>query len=470
MALWLVAAGFAADENPPRAIRVADHPAADPQLHDEKIVSRSKQFKISGGEGQMRGMVALLAEETKDELLDLAGEKDEWKVPVSIVLHGKAGENPPARTFSTRLLVVGGARELRLDKHLGPGLEQERFKSVLTTMLLYERALRVLHEVDSERPLRVPPWVSDGLREAVAWRHHQSDRRLYAALFKQGGVFKIDDLFATSDQDFENFDGATRAAFRVSSGALVMALLEQPQGKEGFRAFLSDVAAHEGEMPVLLRRHFPELNLSATSLAKWWALQLAEKGGLSMLTDIYTISQTEAALAEALCLHVRGEGGIFQQKELSAWSEVAALHETERAAAVRFAEDALVRLSYRCFPSYRPLLVSYQKILSDIAKNNTKGIDRRLRELQETRATMVERATRARDYLDWFEITRARSTSGAFDDYLRLKDGLKSDPCRREDDLSKYLDRMDGIFRRDSEVRTHGGARLPNPSAGSGGK
>ena len=33
---------------------------------------------------------------------------------------------------------------------------------------------------------------------------------------------------------------------RVSSGALVMALLEQPQGCMGFRDFLNEAAAHQG--------------------------------------------------------------------------------------------------------------------------------------------------------------------------------------------------------------------------------
>ena len=64
---------------------------------------------------------------------------------------------------------------------------------------------------------------------------------------------------------------------------------------------------------------------------------------------------------------------------------------------------------------------------------------------------MTAKAKRARDYLDWFEITRARETSGAFDDYMRLKDRLKANPHRRNDELSKYLDRMDAIFSRGAD-------------------
>ena len=69
-----------------------------------------------------------------------------------------------------------------------------------------------------------------------------------------------------------------------------------------------------------------------------------------------------------------------------------------------------------------------------------------LQALKETRVTMLAKAERARDFMDWFEITRARETSGAFDEYLSLKARLKSQPNTRTDSLSKYLDRLDPLF------------------------
>ena len=440
---------IASAEEIPRAVQITEPPGQEKSPSLDKVISRSKQFRVVGGDGLVRGTVAILGEETKDELLRLTDEHDEWKIPIMIVLHGKAGDPMPPRTVSMQLLVSENGYDLRMDVHLSRGIERERFKYAATSALLYERSLRGRTATDDERPLRVPPWLADGLLEATDWRLNRSDRRLYEALFKTGGLFKIDDLMAIDENGFENLDGATRAAFRVSSGALVMALLEQPQGKQGFRAFLSDVAGFEGEMPTLLRKHFPELNLSETSLAKWWALQLASKGALTLLTDILTINQTEAALGEALHLNFRSEEGILQQKDLSAWPELASLKEPERIAAIRLSQDALVRLSYRCFPSYRPLLSEYQLILTAISKNKTADVATRLAALQDTRTTMKAKAARARDYLDWFEITRARETSGVFDDYMRLKDRLKANPHQRKDELSLYLDKMDKIFHRE---------------------
>ncbi len=455
----LLAAPLAAEEAP-RAIQVAEPPAAPAPPGGEKVMSRSGQFRVSGGEPLVRGTLAILAEETKDELLKLTGEKDEWKVPVTVALYGSPGDPLPPRTVAMRLLEVGGARELRIDVHLSRGIEHERYKRAVTTALIYERALRTLPAGDADKPLFVPPWLADGLREATVWRLNQSDRRLYEALFKRGGLFKLDDLFTMGNQAFDEMDGASRAAFRVSSGALVMALLEQPQGKDGFRAFLTEVAAYEGEMPGLMRRHFPELNLSETSLAKWWTLQLANKGGLNQLTDILTIAESETALNEALRLNFRTPEGIIQQMDLAAWPELTPLKEPERLEAIRPAEDALLRLSLRCFPSYRPILSEYLLVLAAIAKDKTKDVPERLSKLAEARAAKVALANRARDYLDWFEITRARDTSGAFEDYLRLKERLKSDSVRRKDPVSDYLDRMDRIFHRAEPKRP---GELPPP-------
>lgn len=452
-------------EDAPRAIQIAEPPVAMKIEGMDRAISNTGQFSVLGGEPQDRGIISTLAEQAKDEFLILTGErllqkdqKYEWKVPIGFTLHGKSGDPMPSRTIAMQILVSEAGYRVNMDIHLSRGIEHERFKFAVTTALIYERALKDRSIRDSDTRFLAPPWLVDGLREANAWRTNQSDRRFYEALFKSGGLFKLDDLFSTDAATFDEMDAAMRAAFRVSAGSLVMALLEQPQGKEAFRNFLTEVAPYEGEMPTLLRKHFPELNLSETSLAKWWALQLANIGGQNLATDILSVPRTETALEEGLRLNFRTAEGILEQKELAAWPEVAALPEPERVKSVQLAQDALVRLSYRCFPSYRPVLSEYQIVLNDIAKNKTKGLADRLTKLNERRATMKAKAQQARDYLDWYEITRARArtseTTGVFDDYMRLKERLKSTPHRRNDDISKYLDRMDAIFSRKGDPTT----------------
>src|SRR6478752_2019593 len=384
----MVCAAFASGQDIPRAIQVTEPPPSLVPAGQDRVVSRTGEFRISGGEAHDRGHVAALVEEAKDELLRLTEEKDnwaEWKIPVNINLHGKTGDAVPLRTEAMKIFVNEAGYEVQLDIHLSRGIEPERVKAAATSALVYERGFRGRSPKDADTPFFVPPWLVDGLREATAWRLNQSDRRLYEALFKTGGLFKIDDLFALDERGFEEMDAAMRAAFRVSSGSLVMALLQQPQGKDGFRKFLGEVAPFEGEMPALLRKHFPELNLSETSLSQWWALQLANIGGQNLATDVLSVPETERALGEALRLNFRTAEGIIQQKELAAWPELAALPEAERSKAVHLAQDALVRLSYRCFPSYRPIIAEYQILLSAIAKNQTKDLAAKLTDLTERR-------------------------------------------------------------------------------------
>ncbi len=454
--LGLALAAATPGAEPPQALPVPDvatlpvpvlPPPSPGSPGAEQATSRSGQFRVSGADGLLRGTVAMMAEDTKDDLLLLTGEKDAWKVPVSIFLHGKPGDPLPQRSVAMKLLFSEAGDDLRLDVHLGRGIESEFFKHTITTALLYERALRGRTPGQPETPLMVAPWLVEGLREATAWKLKSNDRRLYEALFKHGGLFKLEELFTLNESQYEELDGVMHATFRVSSGALVMALLRQPQGREGFLTFLSQSAAFDGEMPALLRRHFPDLNLSETSLAKWRDLQLAELT-TPTLTEILTIPESETALDDALHLNFATAEGGQQRKPISDWQLLEALKPIERAEAVRLAQDELVRLSYRCFPSYRPIIEKYLTTLAAIARHKTQKTAVQLAELLETRRTLQAKASRARDYLDWFEITRARQTSGVFEDYLSLKQRLAAQPHNREDNLSKYLDRMNKIFAR----------------------
>jgi hypothetical protein len=443
-------------QSPPRAVPVpgevlpsAPVPAAGgPASIAARVLSRSGQFAISGGDPAIRSCVALLAEETKDDLLKISGLKDDWKTMISIVLHGQPGDPLPARSIVFSWYKQEGSYAMRLDQHLARGIEQQRLQRAVTSALLCEQALQKLPASSSDSALLVPPWLVEGLREAISWQQKRSDRRDYEAVFKHGGVYKLNDLFAISEAEYEALDGVMRDAFRIGSGAMVMALLEQPEGKAGFRTLISEAANFGGEISVLLRRCFPELNLSEQSLAKWWMLQ-----GMNMkvadLTESLSIDETEASLEDALKLHFRDAAGVASEKPLHEhWEEFTALPLPLRTETARPTQDSLVRLSYRCFPSFRPVLAEYQLILGELLKPKPPAIATRLIALKESRLTMSQKARHARDYLDWFEITRVRETSGAFEDYLTLKERLKHHADKRQDSISTYLDRMDEIFNR----------------------
>jgi hypothetical protein len=94
-------------------------------------------------------------------------------------------------------------------------------------------------------------------------------------------------------------------------------------------------------------------------------------------------------------------------------------------------------------------LLDYQAVLRAIVRPAKKfDIATKLNELDERRVLMTHRSERARDYLDWFEITRARETSGVFDDYIKLKERLDQGMLQNTDHITRYLDQAQKLYKR----------------------
>lgn len=409
------------------------------------VTSRSGQFSVSGSDAVMRAAAANFAEETKAEILKLLGEKDAWKVPVRVELSGTPGGPATLRSTVLNLTYNELGYQVAIMVNLNRGLQQEDYQRALISSWVLTRALEDGTKGAQEVRFSVPPWLVEGLSETIAWHTGKSDRRLYETLFRHGGLFEVDKILAVDDAGFLDMDAASKAAFRVSSGALVMALHEQPEGNNGFRSLLKEIAMYDGEMPSLLHQHFSGLNLSRHSLEKWWVLQLAEKG-VAPLTEVLRVFETDETLQRILLIRYRDKQRMLHEIPLEDWNKIPALDLAERTDAIRMTGEDLVRLSYRCFPSYRPLLSEYQILLSRWAAGKHENMDKDLLELAQMRKRMTEKSERAGDYLDWFEITQARETSGVFDDYLSLKSRLKNQNQRRTDGLSAYLDRLDPLF------------------------
>lgn len=428
-------------------VAAADFPDKT-DARDKPIISASGQFRITGGDAAMRSSLSFLAEATKDELLALCHKPAAWKIPISIILHGKPGDPIPARQLVNDLQWGEDGFRLSIHAHIAQGIHPARLRSAILAALIYEKSLRELPAGPLEEKLIVRPWLMEGISEALDWRAGKSDRRLYQAIFQSGGLFQLEEMLDVSQAQWDESDAAMRAAFRVSAGGLIMALLEQPSGLEGFDQFLREAARFGGDMPVLLRKHFPSLSLSQKSLEKWWALQMANQARLS-LTEVMSIADTEQALRQALQLRKREATGIIRTMDLTEWPQLLSLPEPERAFGVAQAQDALIRMSYRCFPSYRPILRDYQEFFQWFVKGEKKEkLAATFQELDEMRLIMLQRSTRAIDYLDWFEITRARETSGVFDDYIKLKKRLDQGIRVRPDHVSRYLDRAQLLFQR----------------------
>ena len=111
-------------------------------------------------------------------------------------------------------------------------------------------------------------------------------------------------------------------------------------------------------------------------------------------------------------------------------------------------ETKLLKLSYRAFPLFRPIIQEYQKILVNISGGKIKGLDKRLEDLKYIRNSMIKSTDHASDYLNWFEATQIKNRSDKFEDYQKTYNELNLPLPARKDNLSEYLDEFDKEFKK----------------------
>ncbi|MGI9241531.1 MAG: hypothetical protein ACR2RV_12070, partial [Verrucomicrobiales bacterium] len=110
-------------------------------------------------------------------------------------------------------------------------------------------------------------------------------------------------------------------------------------------------------------------------------------------------------------------------------------------------ELRLVQLSYRSFPLYRPIIESYLEVIKDIESGDTEGSDAQLAALMETRNNLFRSGQMVEDIMNLEAATAEGSASGAFDEYLKLFEHLRSSQPERDDAISKYLDRVQAEYK-----------------------
>lgn len=441
LALLPVLAGTAGGQEEVPAVDSAGAAVAKPMTE-----SRSRQFIVHGANLQVRNAVATLADETRQALVDEIGGGEGFKNPIVIELRGQPGGKLPPNPLAVSFYTVGGGFRLQLDIHLARGIDREGLERKILELLIFERSLRNRSAEGFEDRLLVPDWLLEGWLEKFRWKRKEGDRDLYAALFKRKALFSVKRLLPA--QAARDLGAGERAAFRASSGALVMALLEQPDGKEGMAGFLSEVATFEGQPMALLMKHFPDMNLGEKSLEKWWALQLARMAEVPV-TELMTIADTEAALDEALVIRFEnGSGGTIELRP-EQFRDVVALDPERRLAAVKPVTDRLILLSFRAFPGHRPVIAGYLTILGELMQDQDEELDARLAELEESREYLRKMGIRTRDILEWYHITTATEVSGAFDDYLKLKEKLGEGATKRSGPISEYLDAINKVYERE---------------------
>lgn len=420
------------------------------EVSKKEAVTKFEGFFVVGSDQRTRGGIASVAEQMRADLADLTGEKGRRiKLPIVIQLYGEEGDKVQKRSVISRIDQIEGRYQLKIHIHLAKGVDRELLRYHLMKMLLCERGLSAGQVVDNGELVVIKPWLIVGLLESIDIKRGHVNRKIYQMEMPYFEILPLQKVFDVTETEWKSLDGRRPMAFHAISGAMVNALLRQPGGRRAMGAYLADVATFKGEEENLMRKHFPSMNKSQNSLGKWVDLEMAELG-TAVVSQVYSLLETEKRLESVLRLRYRDAEQAAVSVGVDGYREILKLELAERVEAVAGASSELERLSYRCFPTYRPLITEYEIILREIVVGKDKDIQVRVSNLSNVRLRYKEAGMRVRDYMDWFYITRSNEVSGDFKQYRELSEALKRESMkpRSDDSTQTYLDDIQKMYGR----------------------
>ena len=450
----------------------------------DNFVSRSssRQFIVHGKDSKARGAVCVFSEEVKEDLLSLMRQGDRWRYPVVIQLRGDTTNIKPSSIRPSIYKIPGGAYRLQIDAFLGSAFKAEDLRDELIHLLVAEMILRANPEMRALGKKKIlPDWLRVGLAEAIDYRKNRESASMFSAIFKQGKVISIDQIF---ESEIQGMNSVSEAVYRTSCCGFILALLSQQEGPDKLRRYIGELAVHGGSSRDLLGKVFPGTFESKNSIEKWWALKLAELAQPTV-TDVLPPLETESELDKCLTIvfpentvvtnQASSQSGNVRRGILSllkfnekGQNSQAKGQEAKRNAGSRLQfnigeyrqfigypdlaktlkknENMLLFLSYRAFPLHRPLIHEYQRILLQIVEGDLKALDQRLARLAKLRSLISQSSNDANDYLNWYEATQLKMRSRAFIDYQKTLNDMNKPLPPRNDKLSKYLDQIEREF------------------------
>ena len=266
--------------------------------------SASGQFRVHGNELALRSRMSSHLDEIAGELRAALKDGEAHVIPVNVRLSQGAeaikltsAGTPPVGVQITE--VEGGGFHLQMNICDVPALKLKDIRRETVRILLAERILRGHHTATPPKDrLLLPDWVFTGTLQTLDFRSAERPATMFAAIFKSGKIYGIEEIITASPTEM---DSLSRAIYDTSCGALLMALIDQPDGGKRFNKFLNTLAVNPKPERTLLDEAFPGFAASTSSLNKWWSLQLASLAK-RRVADPLSADETIKALEQALTI------------------------------------------------------------------------------------------------------------------------------------------------------------------------
>ncbi|MFM2165671.1 MAG: hypothetical protein RIS79_42, partial [Verrucomicrobiota bacterium] len=308
---------------PPSAASMTKEQALDSLTQDDKLgieapriptrsdkisvvtsTSASGQFRVHGSDLSLRSRMSSHLDEIAKELRSALKDADASGIPVNVhlsqgveAIKSTSGGAPPVGIQITE--IEGGGFHLQLDIRDVPALKLGGIRSETVRMLLAERILRGHASATPPKGrLLLPDWIFTGTMQTLDFRAAERPTTMFAAIFKSGKIYGIEEIIEASPTEM---DSLSRAIYETSCGALVMALIDQPDGGKRFNKFLNSLAVDPRPERELLNEAFPGFAASVSSLNKWWSLQLASLAK-RRVADPLNADETMLALEQAITI------------------------------------------------------------------------------------------------------------------------------------------------------------------------
>lgn len=264
--------------------------------------STSRQFIVHGKVFETRSAMSTRCEEVSQEVRKVLNDKEPWVLPVVVLLNtgeeAAKSKGPPISTTISELSFGGFHLQVTINE--GPGLKAEDLRKELVRALLAERILRNHQKIETPKGrLLLPDWIMTGVLHALDFRASPTPSAMFATLFRSGKIYGIEEIIEASPVEMDNL---SRTIYETSCCALVLALVDQPSGPQNLNKFLNSLASDPRSERELLSAAFPNFAASASSLNKWWSLQLAALANPGVGEPL-TAAESLKAIEEAITIH-----------------------------------------------------------------------------------------------------------------------------------------------------------------------
>lgn len=379
-------------------------------------------------------------EEVKQGVLQLLGERDQWRIPVVITLAPAPKATEVLTPVTLRLTQTPEGPTIQLGVSIGADPAAVHLQRHVVRAIMLDFLYRDHPPQGGQAYVEAPWWFVSGVIEKFRQAENGLDAEIYRRLIGTNKLPAVADFLPGHGQEF---GGAAAAFDDACAFALLQLLFEQPEGKVRMTGLLRQWPDSHGDAMGLLIRFFPTIGPDANAVQKWWTLNLARFAASDRYRGLSaedTDRELQALLSFDVGLDKQGHAqrfGVGQFKEF--------LRLKGGKAAAKKQQAAVVALSLKANALLRPVLSDYEQIFALLAAGRTRGVEERIHAAETYRTAVLERKTEIADYLNWYEATQLGTRSGAFDHYLRMARAVESEPqiTVTSAAISAYLDLLE---------------------------